>query len=70
MFDYSKLKGRITEKSETQKTTAKAIGITPTALASKLNMGRGFKAEQIRSACTFLDIPDEKIGEYFFCLRV
>ena len=70
MFDYSKLRGRVAEKSMTQKSLANAIGITPTAMSNKLKDGQGFKAEHIKKMCQALDIADDKIGDYFFGQKV
>ena len=66
MFDYAKLKGRIAEKSQTHKAVAAVVGLSPTAFGAKIRSGRGFKAEQIMSACKMLDIPDEEIGAFFY----
>ena len=69
-FDYSKLLGRIKEKGFTQETLAKHIGITPGSMSEKLNNKSFFKQMEIFMICQALDIPFDRIGEYFFTREV
>lgn len=70
MLDYSRLKGRIAEKSMTFKRVSSAMSISPTAFGAKINTGRGFKAEQIMAACKLLDICDDEIGSFFYVKKL
>ena len=65
-YNYSKLLGRIKELDFTQATLAEAIGKDGSTVNAKLNNKGEFKAGEIDSICRVLDIPSEKIGEYFF----
>ena len=69
-IDYSKLSGRIKEKGFTQETLAKHIGITPGSMSEKLNNKSFFKQMEIFMICQALDIPFDRIGEYFFTREV
>lgn len=64
--DYSKLKGRMTEKSYTRERFAKALGISAVAFNQKLNHGTDFKQSEIKKAVELLDIPGDEIAAYFF----
>lgn len=69
-LDYSKLKGRIREKNETQNTLAKHLNLPNTTLSLKINCKSPFKQSEIRGICEFLAIPNEEIGVYFFTQKV
>lgn len=64
IFEYSKLKGKMREKNETQETLAKKIGISENSLNHKLNGKRKFTANEIYVLTELLEIKD--IKEYFF----
>ena len=66
IYDYSKLKGRITEKLGGQNNFAKKMELSETTVYSKLNGKIEFKQSEILDACKILDIPEEKIKPYFF----
>jgi transcriptional regulator with XRE-family HTH domain len=55
------------EHGITQEQLAKEIGKNEATLNSKLNNKFQFKADEMDSICKVLDIPNEKISEYFFC---
>lgn len=71
-FDYSKLKGRIIEKFGSQGEFAKAYGKTENTISKKLNGKSNISRQEILKMCqsNLLDIPAERIGEYFFTLKV
>jgi transcriptional regulator with XRE-family HTH domain len=66
-YDFSKLLGRIKEYGYTQESLANAIGKDKSTLCSKLNNKGEFKAAEIDDICRKLDIPNDEIGNYFFC---
>lgn len=71
-FDYSKLRGRITEKFGKQSAFAEAIGISTVALSRKL-MGRTtISVDDIKhwSNPKLLDIAPSEYHIYFFAEKV
>ena len=70
IFDYSKLKGRITEKCGSQKAFAELLGVSESTMTSKLNCDTYFTQPEIMKAVCILDILLGKISAYFFTLRV
>ena len=70
MFDYSKLKGRMKEKGFTQEDVAKHINRDKSTLNLKLNNQSLFVQDEIFDIVNLLDIPAEKIKEYFFTENV
>ena len=67
-FDYSKLKGRITEKCGTQKAFAELLGITEGTLTSKLQGHTYFTQEEILRSMKILDIESSEVTLYFFAV--
>lgn len=67
-FDYSKLKGRITEKCGTQKAFAELLGITEGTLTSKLQGHTYFTQVEILRSLKILDIEHGKVTLYFFAV--
>lgn len=65
-YDYSKLLGRMKEQGFTQNKLSKGIGISETTLNLSLNNKRDFNQDEMLRACELLDIPVEKITDYFF----
>ena len=65
-FDYSKLKGRITEKCGSQKVFAERLGISEGTLVSKLKCLTYFTQHEILKSASILDIEPENICVYFF----
>lgn len=65
-FDFSKLKGRMKEKSMTQEDLAKQVGISTTTLGYKLSGKVDFKLKEALVISKVLDISP---AEYFFCLK-
>lgn len=69
-FDYSKLRGRIKEKYNTQDLFAEKLGIARTSLSLRLNGKVEFSQEEIIKSCNLLDITPEEIPLYFFTTKV
>ena len=71
-FDFSRLKGRITEKFGSSKALAEYLQMTPTALSRRLNNITPFQPEDIHAMCAqdCLDIDSRDIGVYFFTPKV
>lgn len=67
-FNYSKLLGRIKEKGFTQESLAVAIGISVATMSLKLNNKAFFTQPEICKISDLLDIPVDRIGEYFFAV--
>lgn len=69
-YDYSKLKGRITELFGSQKCFAKALGKDDAYVSKYLNGGLMFSQRAINIWCQALQIQYTDIGEYFFKKKV
>ncbi len=69
-FDYSKLKGKIKEKYDTQLNFSKVLGISERSLTLKMNCKRDWRQNEIAKCIRLLDISPENIGEYFFNKKV
>ena len=69
MYDYSRLLGKIKEKSKSNAVFSSKLGISERTLSQKLNNKVDFKQHEIIKSCQILDIPDEQIGLYFFDLK-
>lgn len=71
-YDYSKLRGRITEKLGNNKVFASKLGISETALYNKLFNKVAFKQDEILLAMSpeVLDIEPSEVCKYFFTLKV
>ena len=65
-FNYSKLKGRITEICGTQKAFAEQLGITEGTLTSKLLGYTYFSQDEILRSLEILGISAGRTTEYFF----
>lgn len=66
LFDYSKLRGKIREKFETQSAFAKELGISNASLSSKLNNHVEFSQLEMNKCCELLKIPKEFIPIFFY----
>lgn len=69
-FDYRKLKGRIVEKYGSQTRFVKEYGISENSFSMKMNNKTRFSSDDIVKMSEMLDIPKEKVGEYFFTEKV
>lgn len=69
-YDYSKLRGRIREKLETQYNFANALGLSNATVSNKLNGLGEFSQEEIMKALSVLDLDLDDIKDYFFDKKV
>lgn len=69
-FDYSKLRGRIVEKYNSQTAFTKAFGVSENTLSLKLNNKIRFTTDDIIKISKMLEIPKNEIGQYFFTPEV
>lgn len=69
-MDFSKLRGRITEKFGTEIRFAEAMGMSARTLSLKLNGVREFKPSEIVRALELLELQTEDVGPYFFAPKV
>lgn len=69
-YDYSKLKGRITEKFGTQSEFLKAITMSEPTLIKKLNGKSKFCQSEMEMFCEVLNINTDEIPIYFFTRKV
>ena len=65
-FNYSKLRGRITEKFGTQGCFSKALGVSERTLSLKLNNKIFFSQNEIAKISELLNISSDEIQVYFF----
>ena len=67
-YDYSKLRGRITEKLGSLKNYAESLHLSDTAVSNKLKNKTAFSQDEILESIKkeVLDIPKEEIALYFF----
>lgn len=65
-FNYSKLRGRIIEKFDTQRCFAKELGVSERTLSLKLNNKIFFAQDEITRIAELLNIDSDKIQVYFF----
>ena len=70
MFDYSKLRGRIVEKYNSQACFAKEIGMSQRTLSLKMQGKRVWRQDEICTALLLLDLKEDDIHEYFFKTKV
>lgn len=69
MFDYSRLYGKIKEVFGTQEVFAEAMGMSRTAVNSRLKQAVEWKSPEIVKACELLCIPLQEAYLYFFSLK-
>ena len=69
IYNYNKLKGRIIEKTGSQTNFAQQMKLSETTIYSKLNGKIEFKQSEIVDACKILDISDNEMTKYFFCIN-
>ena len=70
VFDYSKLLGRIAEKSRIKKDCADTAQMSETSIYKKLASKTSFTQTEILDLATDLEISTEEIGAYFFTVKV
>lgn len=69
-FDYSKLRGRIIEKYGSQTAFVKSFGTSENTFSMKMNNKVRFTSDDIIKISQMLEIPEDKIGLYFFNQKV
>lgn len=69
-FDYSKLRGRIVEKYGSQTAFVKYFGTSENTFSLKMNNKVRFTSDDIVKISQMLEIPEDKIGLYFFNQKV
>lgn len=69
-FDFSKLKGKIKEVFNTQAIFANKMNMNESTLSNKLNNNVEFSSKEIINSCVLLNIPFDKVDEYFFTILV
>ena len=67
---YPKLRGRIAELGISQTELAKILGISVTAMNSKMNGRMAFVQRDILKLSEVLNISAEEIGTFFYDLKV
>lgn len=65
-FSYRRLKGRIVERFGTQGAFAKAMGMTPQAISSRLLGKTNFSQGEVWYASILLELTKEEVGNFFF----
>ncbi|EMJ5858825.1 DUF739 family protein [Staphylococcus aureus] len=69
-FDYNLLMDRMNEYRYSQNSLANAIPISRTSINHKLKGKNLFTQWEIKRICELLDIPPNKVGQYFFKVKV
>lgn len=70
MYDFNKLVGLIIEKYGSRRKFAELMDLSETSIYCKLNNKIEFKSSEIEKACYLLEIPKNKINDYFFAKKV
>lgn len=69
-FDYSKLKGRIIEKYNSQSNFVKELKVSEQVFSKRINNQVQFDSSEIKKMVELLEISDDEISEYFFREKV
>lgn len=69
-FDFSKLRGRIVEKYNSQAEFSRVLGVVPLTVSRKVNGETPFTSTEITKWCDKLEIPTDEIQTYFFTEKV
>ncbi len=70
MYDYTKLRERISSKNLTHEQVAKSLNISKGAFSQKINGIVAFSQDDVIKISKLLNIPKTKIYEYFFTSKV
>lgn len=70
MYDYTKLKEKISDSGFTQEQVAKALNISKGAFSQKINGLTAFSQDDVINISNLLKIPKTKIFDYFFTSKV
>lgn len=68
-FDYRKLRALIFELFGSNKEFAKHLGLSEISMSKKLTGKSPITSNDIIKMCRLLDIPESKIGLYFFTIK-
>lgn len=63
---YFKLYEAIKTKYGSQNNFAEALGFTAQQLSHRLNGRVSWGIEEVKEACRLLEIPDDRVADYFF----
>ena len=66
MKTYGRLREEIKLKFQNIDNFAKAMKINRSTLSGKLNSKTAWTQSEIEKACKLLELPIDKVGEYFF----
>lgn len=66
MKTFGMVRESIKAKFQNLENFAKVMGMDRSTLSNKLNSKTAWTQFEIEKACKLLDIPMEKVGEYFF----
>lgn len=70
MYDYTKLKEKISNSGFTQEQVAKSLNISKGAFSQKINGTVAFSQDDVIKISELLKIPKTKLFEYFFTTKV
>lgn len=65
-MDINLLRSKMALKGDTQNDLAAALGITPTALSSKMTQSYDFKQSEINTIAKRYDLTGDEIKQIFF----
>ncbi len=63
---FSKLRGRLAEFGMSQAALSRQLGMTQASVFNKFAGNTAFTVRDIEKICDILQIPQDKIGYYFF----
>lgn len=69
-FNYQKLLGAIREKGFSQESLALQAHMSPASLSLKLNNKREFRQGEMYRILEALDIPINRLSDYFYVQKV
>lgn len=70
VLDYSKLRGRIVEKYGSVQAFSKVLNVKQEGVSHRLSNGKCLSHRSIMKWAKALDISQERIGIYFFTVKV
>lgn len=68
-YNYSKLKGKISEVFGSQKSFANAIGLSERTISLKINNKISFTQTEITKSMKALGLDESEVQQYFFALE-
>ena len=70
VLDYSKLRGRIVEKFGSVRAFSQELNVQQEGISHRLHNGKCLSHKSIMKWAQVLDISQERIGIYFFTVKV